>query len=217
MKRVFRYIILPILIFLFCFYFVTFLSGIFTDWDAYAMDRCQEYVVDARTQHQKYFGLDYPYWYGVAQLKQESQCRETAHASFDGGMGIAQFMPATWKDINQSLGGKLNPYVGSDAIRAQAYFMSQVHKLNFSGSKKGHLWLTYQAYNGWWTLLKKEYQRAGILDWKAMRAKCKRKIVTTPKYTVDFCNVNYSYSKQVFSYAQRYKFSSDKWGYWGDK
>ena len=95
---------------------------------SYALDRCNDYIADVKIQHYKYFGIDFPYHYGVAQLEAESRCRPNVTAK-DKGMGIGQFMPATWKGIKDQLGEPdLDPYNPEHAIKAQAFFMWQIHK-----------------------------------------------------------------------------------------
>jgi hypothetical protein len=78
-------------------------------------DRCTQYVQVVKEQHFMRFGLEFPSWYGVGQLRQESACRADAVA-FDGGKGLSQFMPATEKYVEASLGplDMMNP---RDAIR----------------------------------------------------------------------------------------------------
>ena len=180
-----------------------------------ALDRCNDYTTDVRIQHYKYFGIGYPYYYGVAQLEKESRCRPSARA-FDGGMGIAQFMPRTWTWVKKELKEpNLNPYRPDHALKAQAYYMWRIHKNNFSNCK--NLWLTYQAYNGGWKWLKKEYERANnILDWGRMKSKCKRKVITLKSGSkLDFCEVNYDYSKWIHKHAEQYRTHDDgKWRYW---
>jgi hypothetical protein len=176
-------------------------------------DRCNDYIVDARIQHTRYFGYGYPYWYGIGQLKQESCCRSTATA-FDAGQGIAQFMPATTKYVKGLMGeSALDPYNPEHAIKMQAFYMSHLHRQNWDGG----LWLTYQAYNGGWGNLKKEYNRAGCLVWEDMKANCKRGGVQFKWGYLSFCEVNYDYSVKIYKYGKIYKdigVQSDNWRYW---
>jgi hypothetical protein len=187
------------------------ISCLLTDWreEAYALDRCWDYTVDVRIQHEKYFGMNYPWWYGVGQLQQESGCRSSVTA-FDLGKGVAQFMPATEKEVEKYL-GELDMYNPEHAIKAQAFYMARLHRSNPTGS----LWLTYQAYNGGWKYLKIEYQRAGYVPcWALMRMTCARKVLRTKKFVLDFCEVNYDYSMKVYSYGQFYKRGRDTERYW---
>lgn len=185
--------------------------------DAYGLERCKQYVHVVRQQHEKYFGLDYPYWYGVGQLQQESNCRADVTA-FDGGMGLTQFMPATVRGAEKYL-GPLDMYNPSHAIRAQAWYMSQIHKGNWSGA----LWLTYCFYNSGAGTMKKEYLRSiaanschcDETNYDAMKAVCKRRVITLKSGALlDLCQVGYDYPKQIYRFGQKYKISDDRWRYW---
>lgn len=179
---------------------------------SYALDRCQDYIIDVKNQHIRYFGPTYPWWYGLGQLTQESTCRPNLTA-FDGGQGIAQFMPATAAGVNKQLGERLNPYNPHDAIRMQAYYMSTVHKQNnFEGRP---LWLTYQGYNGGFKLLRNENKRAGNSNWQDMKNQCRRNKVKLPKGRIlDLCEVNYDYSKKIYKYGNPYRSGNDEMRYW---
>lgn len=179
---------------------------------AKAIDRCQDYIPDVRSQHIRYFGLQYPYWYGLAQLKQESACRANITA-FDGGQGIAQFMPATLKDVQKRIGEPLNPYNPQQAIRMQAFYMASVHKGNKLINKP--LWATYQGYNGGWKWLYLENQRAGTSSWADMRQQCRRKTITLKNGgLLSFCDVNYDYSIRISKYSQSYRIGKDGMRFW---
>jgi len=172
--------------------------------------RCQAVVTDVRIQHFKYFGTNFPYWYGVAQLEVESNCREEAIA-FDGGQGIAQFMPATADWVCSLLGEPLNPFNHDDAIRMQAFYMGKLHVQN----PVGRLWLSYQAYNGGWGTLLKEYRAAGSASWELMRSKCQRRVIILKNgCTLDLCEVNYGYSKKISKFAEKYRLFSDDMRFW---
>lgn len=178
-----------------------------------ALDRCTEYIPDVRANHILYFGYDYPWWYGVGQLRQESACRANVTA-FDAGMGVAQFMPATAKEIKKQMGiPDLNPYNPEHATRMQAFYMSKLHKQNWGECKP--LWLTYQAYNGGFGNLKSEYKRAGEVDWEKMKEQCRRKTITLKSGNkLDFCEVNYDYSVKIYKYGKMYKQGSDQRKFW---
>jgi hypothetical protein len=179
---------------------------------AFPLDRCVSLVQIVRVEHTKYFGIQFPYWYGVAQLKQESACREKVTA-FDQGMGVAQFMPKTSQYIQSLMGEKLDPYNSKQAVRMQAFYMNRIHvKENWTK----YLWLDYQIYNGGKGLLYKEYQRAGVDDWEAMRTQCKRNKIKMKWGVLDFCEVNYSYSKNIFKYSDPYRLGEDAFSYWCD-
>jgi soluble lytic murein transglycosylase-like protein len=181
---------------------------------AFAVDRCAQYVPEERQQHFYYFGLDFPYWYGVGQIQQESRCRADVTA-FDGGKGLTQFMPATEAGVEKYL-GPLNMYNPSHAIKAQAWYMKQIHKANWNGA----LWLSYCFYNSGEGTMRKEYKRSITLchcketSYDMMKAVCKRRIIQLKSGPLDLCQVGYDYPKQIYKYGQRYKTSSDKVRYW---
>lgn len=173
-------------------------------------DRCAMLVQDVRVEHIKQFGLAFPYWYGVGQLKQESACRTTVTA-FDAGQGVAQFMPKTAQYVQSLMGEKLDPYNAKQAIRMQAFYMNRIHsKENWSDK----LWVSYQIYNGGAGTLRKEYDRAGLLDWDLMRLYCQRKKIQFKWGVLDLCTVNYEYSKQVEKYGNQYRRGSDGMRFW---
>jgi hypothetical protein len=175
-----------------------------------ALDRCQEFVTPVRNEHVKYFGIGFPYWYGVGQLQQESACKSKVTA-FDQGMGVAQFMPATSTYIQSLMGEKLDPYNPTQAIRMQAFYMSRIHsKENWTK----FLWISYQIYNGGKGTLYKEYQKAGCLDWDLMRRGCQRKKIQFKWGVLDLCDVNYDYSKNIEKYANEYRRGLDEMRYW---
>lgn len=177
---------------------------------ALAADRCAEYVQEVRAQHARYFGLEFPYWYGVGQLRQESRCR-TNLTAFDGGMGIAQFMPATARQVNAELGMRLDPYRPEDGIRMQAYYMARLHRQNPAGA----LWATYQAYNGGWGNLRSEAARAGSWNRYRMYEQCRRKVLQLKSGALlDLCEVNYDYAIRIYQFAAPYRLGADKMRYW---
>lgn len=176
----------------------------------YALDRCEALVQNVRVQHFKYFGLAFPYWYSVSQLNTESACRTTITAG-DGGRGVAQFMPKTSQYIQSLMGEKLDPYNSRDAIKMQAFYMYRIHtKENWTDK----LFIDFQTYNGGRSLLYKEYQRAGIVDWDLMRLECKRNKVQFKWGVLDFCEVNYSYSQKIYKGGQKYRRGVDGYKYW---
>lgn len=177
---------------------------------AWSVDRCIEYVQDVRVEHIKQFGLMFPYHYGVGQLRAESNCRSTVTA-FDGGMGPAQFMPATSTYIQGLMGEKLNPRDPEQAVRMQAFYMKRIHTVeNWTNA----LFIDYQIYNGGKSTLYNEWKRAGMLDWDLMKMSCQRKKLQMKWGVLDFCEVNYDYSKKVEKYGNAYRRGPDGMRYW---
>ena len=172
-------------------------------------DRCTDYVHLVRREHFRCFGLDFPYWYGVGQLRQESGCRADATA-FDGGQGPAQFMPATEREAEEAL-GPLDLYNPEHAVRAQAWYMARLHRAN----PDGRLWITYMFYNSGQGTVTRESARAGGYDYDTMKAVCSRRVITLKRgQKLDLCAVGYDYPVKVHAYGQQYKQSEDRRRFW---
>jgi hypothetical protein len=175
----------------------------------YGLDRCVDYVPDVRKEHTRLFGFAFPWWYGVGQLRQESCCRNVS--AFDGGIGIAQFMPKTSSYVQDMMKERLNPVNSKDAVRMQAFYMKQI---NSKENWTKNLWIAYQIYNGGRTTLYKEYLRVGVANHDKMREQCRRKVVKLKRGYLDMCDVNYDYSKRIYSYGQVYRIGVDGFSYW---
>lgn len=186
------------------------LIAVFFALPGYALDRCEAHVRDVRIEHVKQFGLQFPYWYGVGQLKQESACRAGVTA-FDDGQGIAQFMPKTARYIQSLMGEELDPYNPKHAIRMQAFYMARIHRAE---NWTGRLWISYQIYNGGRGALHQEFLRAGLVDWELMRLSCQRKKIAMKWGVLDLCAVNYDYSKKIRTYSDTYRRGPDGMRYW---
>lgn len=180
----------------------------------FAKDRCIDYVNDVRIQHTYYFGSGFPYWYSIGQLIQESRCRPNITA-FDGGQGISQFMPQTEKYVEGLIGEQLDMYNPEHAIKAQAFYMSRLHKQNPDANKP--LALTYMSYNSGLGTIKKEYTKAGCppFCFNNMKSICKRKIILLKSgKTLNLCDVGYDYPIKIYNYGLKYKKFETIWKYW---
>ena len=177
----------------------------------WGLDYCSTYIHAVKTASARYFGPAFPYHYAIGQLRQESACKSKVTA-FDGGMGIAQFMPKTSKYIQSLMGEALDPYNPEHAIKMQAFYMARIHaKENWTNK----LFISYQIYNGGAGTLKKEFKLAGCSDWEKMKANCKRKVIILKSgRPLDFCEVNYDYPVRVERYAKQYRKQPDTMVFW---
>jgi hypothetical protein len=199
----------PLVLLIFFSFFFTGACQLSGVYEVSAADRCSSFKREVRTAANRYLGIDYPWWYNLGQLKQESGCREGI-TSFDGGRGLSQFMPATEQECEKVL-GSLNMYHATDAIKAQAYYLSKLDKQNPDGS----LWITYAFYNSGIGTMRAEAQRAGKWDYEAMKKVCKRKILTLKRGNkLDLCSVGYSYPASVWNFGQTYRTSEDRRRFW---
>jgi len=179
-------------------------------------DRCHSYIQDVKLAHFKVFGVDYPYWYGVGQLKQESGCRDIVSLDGVGSQGLAQITFRVWKNYLF----KKDIYSLSSVkhqLKAQAYIMKSCKKQAYSS----HLWVAYQIYNGG-SLVNKEIAKARKklhireVPHDIARLFCKRKVIRFKNgQTINACDINYEYSVKVFVYGRRYSYiQSKRYRYW---
>jgi len=181
--------------------------------DAHAgtIDRCASYSQEVRTQHARYFGIDYPWHYAVAQLQQESNCREVTSRDGIGSKGLPQITYSFWK---KPLAKEGIPDIisVSNQLRAQAFINHDAH-----GQNKWHLlWIDFQIYNGG-RLVLKEIDRAGHPCWISARQFCFRKVIEFDNgQKIDACEINYDYSQKIFKFADSYRIGpdSEKFKYW---
>lgn len=147
-----------------------------------------------------------PYHLFLAQMEQESNCREGATA-FDGGMGLGQFMEATAQDIHsrekalQELSLKPNPYDPRWNIRAMILYDIRLYK----GICEGW-YFAFRSYNGGQGNLNKEIRRAGSCEPADIEKHCARKKITLKSgFVLDFCKVNIEYPYLIFEKGEKYR------------
>lgn len=171
---------------------------------------CNKYVKDVRKAHFQVFGIDYPYWYGVAQLQKESGCRNVISNDGIGSQGLAQITYRWWKKFLSSKGIDEIISVRNQTL-AQAYIMKNSKNQAYSS----HLWVSYQIYNGG-SLVNKEITRAREdlklreIPHQIARLYCKRKdIVFSNGQVINACDINYNYPVKIYMYAQKWKIFND--------
>ena len=169
--------------------------------NAFGADRCASLVQETRRAHWAVFGTDYPYQYGVAQLKQESNCRDIISNDGVGSQGVAQITYRWWQDVLKKNG--INEIKSMpNHLRAQAVIMKSIYKPEYG------LWVTYQIYNGGGHVLK-EIARAGKADWEKAKEKCQRgqscfTMRNGTRQCRSNCDINYEYSVNIFKYGKEY-------------
>lgn len=172
---------------------------------------CTSYVQEVRRDHYAIFGVNYPYQYGVAQLQQESGCRNILSNDGVGSEGLPQITYRVWQKPLKDAGIVDIKSVGNQ-LHAQAIIMHSLHRSSYP------LWQTYQIYNGG-GLVTKEITRAGSTDWQKAKDQCKRgqscftsRGVKTCKSN---CDINYDYSKKIDKYSKEYSnVQSNQFRFW---
>lgn len=72
-----------------------------------------------------YYLPEIPWYWLKAQCWQESRL-DTNAVSPVGAQGVCQFMPPTWKDMEDRLGFRDSPFIPDLNIQAAAYYMKQL-------------------------------------------------------------------------------------------
>lgn len=172
--------------------------------NAAPLKRCKELMQQVRVSHYVYFGTDYPFHYSVAQLQQESNCKNVISLDGVGSEGPAQITFRIWKAALAKQGiGDVKTTVNN--LRAQAF----INKCSYNEAKYKKLWIAYQIYNGG-GLVNKEIAKAGVVDWQAAKNVCKRKtIYFKGGYSENACDINYNYSKRIFLFSEAYRLQPD--------
>lgn len=166
------------------------------------LDRCSTYSSDVRMYHWKELGINYPWEYAVAQLAQESACRNRISLDGVGSEGLPQITFKVWRDKLSGVGIDDLKTV-SNQLRAQAVINWEMWR-SVSGANAPKLWIAFQDYNGG-PLVLKEIKRAGSLEHSAWRLACNRKDVkVSPTQTRNACDINAEYSVNISAMARKY-------------
>ena len=177
--------------------------------------RCQKYIQLERVAHYAVFGVDYPYWYGIGQLQQESGCRDIISRDGVGSQGVAQITYRVWQKFLNKKGIK-NLYSVGNQIHAQAYIMQNCKKQAYSS----HLWVAYSVYNSG-HIVNKEITKARKalhireVPYHIAKKFCKRRMIHFNNgQVISACKIGYDYPKRVFKYGNKYKEYNTTYKYW---
>ncbi len=180
-------------------------------------DNCLKFAGKVRRAHEWLFGIDYPYWFSLAQLKVESGCIWRTSLDGWGSLGYAQITPKFWDKELSLLFPNWKVKDNSDYFMAQAYILWKMHMMN--RCKK--LFITYQCYNR--SCRKVLRETKGCCSWAQGYKECKkhaRKICVWRKngkclqYRTD-CDINYNYSKKIYRVGSKWQeWYSKRWKFW---
>lgn len=197
--------------------FLSFLFILFSfTLTAKAVERCKNLIQEIKKSHYYYFGVDFPFWYSVAQAEKESLCRHSILSSDGiGSEGFAQITFKLWKDKLTREGITEIKSIHNHA-KAQAF----INKYEYDRTVCLKLFEMYQRYNGG-GLVSKELIRAGSCKWEDGYRTCRRKDVCVYrtnngcKQWRNACDINYSYSIKIYEKGKIYQTSSnDKFNFW---
>jgi len=129
---------------------------------------CEPYRTDIADAVHTYWGaFRYPdAW--AAQLYQESLCDPSA-VSPVGAAGLAQFMPATWREAQSHFGIRASPH-DDIAIEAGAWYMMRMMAVWRSPRPQVERWrLALASYNaGAGNIIRAQSECGGARDWDAI-------------------------------------------------
>lgn len=138
------------------------------------------------------WGLDAPIAVLAGQLEQESGFDPVARSKV-GALGIAQFMPATARDLAKVLGGTtVDPLNPAWALRAHARYMHDLYKAVRYADECDRMGAALSAYNGGLGRVNKRQTLAEVPGdfWNSVR-------VVNPGITEDNQRENASYPVQI--------------------
>jgi len=194
----------------------------------FAKDYCLDrYGKDTKRYLTREFGIDFPWWYGVAVYKTESNCVWRRSLDGHGSIGIAQITPKWWdKELIQKgfAGYKTD---SSQYIQAFSYILKSVYdsvteicRTRFQTKK---LWITFQGYNRSIGKLNREVKQAGVCVYEVWRYYCKevdvcvwKNVDGSCKQWCNGCDINGSYSVKIYKSGTqlRREVSVDNDGNW---
>jgi len=180
-----------------------------------AFDECGKYRYFVKRAHEWYFGIDYPYWYSIGQLRVESNCIWTLSRDGWNSIGPAQITPQFWDRELAKVHSAWKESLG-DYFMAQAYILRKMHNQNLCQK----LYITYQCYNR--SCRKVVYENYPECKWEVGFNRCKPQMVCVwrkrneCRQWKDSCKINYEYGYKVWKFGKIYREGEDgwKWRYW---
>lgn len=181
-------------------------------------DNCLKLYKNVKSSHEWLFGISYPAYFNLAQLKKETNCIWLTSKDGFGSVGYAQITPKFWQSEFEKMNIKDYKIKDSfDHFKAHAYINKNAYdsitKLCLDNqTKTKKLWAAFQGYNGSPFTLNKEIEKAKVCIYEESKKQCNRGIMCvwydkdgkTCKQYRDRCDINYSYSIIIYKYGLEY-------------
>lgn len=141
-----------------------------------------------------FYTPQHPWYWNKAQLIAESALNPNAVSSA-GAMGLGQFMPKTWEQMERELGFYGSPFKSGLNIQAHAYYMSTlIAQFKKDRPYKDKYALALAAYNaGLGNILKAQSLANGSLLYAPMAKQLPRVTGKHAKETTTYVNRIFSY------------------------
>jgi hypothetical protein len=194
---------------------------------AYASDLCLDrYGSDIKRYSEWYFGIDYPYWYTIGLIKNESRCVWRRSLDGLGSVGVGQITPRFWDTELRKEGLQFYAQEGHEHhAGAIVYILKKVydsttsicslpcslcHQTKYPATKK--LWIVYQGYNRNIAKLNREVSTLPSCDWSLWEKVCKEVDVCvwrnkdgSCRQWRNGCDINAHYGLNVYTFGEYYK------------
>jgi len=193
-----------------------FLALLLSLRESYSFDRCSKYVKEVKKAHRLYFGIDFPYWYSMAQLRVESNCIWRAFSKDGwGSVGPAQITPSFW-------GRELSRILPDWKESPPSYFMAQAYILRkaYDYGKCKKLYEMYQCYNR--NCRKVDSENWPVCKWEFGLENCMKRPERVCVYKKDgkclqyktSCDINYEYSLKIYNFGRSESDFTGRYQYW---
>jgi hypothetical protein len=170
-------------------------------------------LLKIRQAHEWFFGIDYPYWFSVAQAKIESNCRWITSLDGHGSIGYFQITPKWFEEELKKAG--FYHWQEKDHIDyyfSHAYILFKLHKLN----KCRLLYITYQCYN---RSCQKVLKENSSCKWDEGYINCLQNDNQVCVHKKDgiciqyrsACEINYSYSLKIYKEGKSLEEWKSRW------
>lgn len=150
-----------------------------------------------------YYLPDVPWYWLKAQCWQESRLNPNA-VSPVGAKGVCQFMPPTWKDMQNKLGFQGDPFIPDLNIQAAASYMSQLRDVWDRRSRNNvqvHS-LALASYNaGTGNILKAQEKSSGKRLWCEIQPHLVEVTGRHSKETTHYVEVIWNYVKELIQFG----------------
>lgn len=152
-----------------------------------------------------YYLPEIPWYWLKAQCWQESRLKPEA-VSPVGAKGVCQFMPPTWKDMQEKLGFQGDPFIPDLNIQAAASYMDQLRDVWDRRNRQTtqvHS-LAMASYNaGTGNILKAQEISGNERLWCAIQPHLYKVTGENSKETTHYVEVIWKYVKQLEEYHSR--------------